>query len=108
MERACFIIEIKPGMEAEYDRRHVEVWPDLLAVLSDSGVRNYTLFRRGSMVVAYCECHPSVSDSFDRVGRADVNARWSQWFEDVIERLTDSDGNLLWAAEVWHQDLGSQ
>lgn len=105
MERACFFIELKPGMEQEYERRHVAVWPELLAELSLAGVRNYTLFRRGPLVVAYCECHPSAAEAFGRVGKTDINARWSKWFEDVIERLTDADGNLLWADEVWHQDL---
>ena len=30
MERACFYLRIFPGTEAEYDRRHAEIWPELV------------------------------------------------------------------------------
>jgi L-rhamnose mutarotase len=55
-------------------------------------------------VIAYCECHPDVQTAFGRIGATDVNARWSAWFEDVIEDLTDPDGALFSADEVWHLD----
>ncbi|GIF74433.1 hypothetical protein Asi02nite_39510 [Asanoa siamensis] len=73
-------------------------------VLRASGVRNYTLFRHGRTVIAYCECEPDAPTAFGLAGASEVNARWSAWFEDVIEELTDSDGNLRYAAEVWHLD----
>jgi L-rhamnose mutarotase len=99
------VMELKPGMAEEYERRHEDVWAELLDVLSASGVRNYSLFRRGSTVIAYCECHPTAAEAFGRVGESEINERWSLWFDDVIETLTDENGDLLWAPEVWHRDL---
>lgn len=104
MERACFTFEIHEGKEEEYKRRHDEIWPELVEVLTQSGLRNYTLFRRGTQVIAYVECHPDVATAFGKVAATDVNARWSKWFEDIIVRLTDDEGQLLWAEEVWHLD----
>lgn len=40
-------------MEAEYERRHAEVWPEELTAITDAGFSNYSLFRRGREVVAY-------------------------------------------------------
>ncbi len=104
MQRICFLMEIIPGQEAEYERRHAEIWPDLVAELQDAGVRNYTLFRRGTSVIAYAECHPDVATAFGKVGATDVNQRWAQWFTDVLATHTDADGNLVEAVEVWHLD----
>lgn len=104
MERTCFTFQLRAGAEEEYERRHREVWPDLLRVLSESGVRNYTLFRRGRTIVAYCECHPDAATAFGAVGASEVNSRWSAWFADVIEELTDENGQLFYAKEVWHLD----
>lgn len=104
MERACFTFEIREGTEAEYKRRHDEIWPELVAAIKDAGIRNYTLFRRGTTVMAYLECHPDIDTCFGILGETDVNARWSEWFEDIIVDLTDDNGDLFWAQEVWHLD----
>jgi L-rhamnose mutarotase len=42
MERILMYIRIFPGAEAAYDTRHAEVWPELVAEIQESGVRNYT------------------------------------------------------------------
>lgn len=104
MQRICFLMEIIPGREAEYERRHREIWPDLVAALQDAGVRNYSLFRRGTTVVAYAECHPDAATSFGKVGATEVNKRWADWFTDVLAQHTDADGQLVEATEVWHLD----
>jgi L-rhamnose mutarotase len=97
-------MEIIPGREREYDRRHDEIWPELVAELQRAGVRNYTLFRRGVTVVAYAECHPDAATAFGKVGATDVNCRWAQWFTDVLALHTDEQGGLVEATEVWHLD----
>lgn len=104
MERICFTFELHPGMEAEYKRRHDEIWPELVEAIQEAGIRNYTLFRRATSVIAYAECHPDAATAFGKVGATDVNARWAAWFEDVILRLTDDAGELMRADEVWHLD----
>lgn len=104
MERICFTFEIRPGTEDEYKRRHDEAWPELVETIQDASIRNYTLFRRGTQVVAYAECHPDVATAFGKVGATEVNARWAKWFEDVIVALADEQGNFFRAEEVWHLD----
>ena len=104
MERVCFTFELRPGAEDEYKRRHDEIWPELVEAIEEAGIRNYSLFLRGSMVIAYAECHPDVASAFGRIGATAVNRRWAEWFEDLIVALTDDQGNLFRADEVWHLD----
>ena len=104
MERICFTFELYPGAEEEYKRRHDEIWPELVEVIEEAGIRNYTLFRSGTQVIAYAECHPDVATAFGKVGATDVNRRWAEWFRDLIVSLTDEQGNLFRADEVWHLD----
>ena len=104
MERFCFTFEIFEGAEDEYKRRHDEIWPELVELIQESGLKNYTLFRRGTQIIAYVECHPDKDTAFAHIAGSDVNARWSKWFEEVIVSLVDEDGNLYEAAEVWHLD----
>lgn len=104
MERACFTFTIYPGQEEEYQRRHDEIWPEMVQMLKDSGISNYTLFRRGTQIYAYAECEPDAATAFAKAGETDVNQRWAEWFSDVIEDITDESGQLRWATEVWHLD----
>ena len=45
MRRYGRVLKLKDGAEAEYDRLHAEVWPEVRAVIQRSGIRNYSIFR---------------------------------------------------------------
>jgi len=103
MQRLCFTFEIYEGQEAEYKKRHDEIWPELVEAIQQSGLRNYSLFRRGTTVVGYCE-GDDIPGAFAKIGESPSNAKWSEWFRDTIVNLTDNHGNLLELQEVWHLD----
>jgi L-rhamnose mutarotase len=43
MQRHAFKMRLNPGMEAEYTRRHVAIWPELVALLRATGISNYSI-----------------------------------------------------------------
>lgn len=102
MERLCFFIHLKTGQEKEYERRHDEIWPDMAQAVSAAGYTNYTLFRKDLLVVGYAECVPDVATVFALMGEAEVGARWTESFADIIDTMTGPDGAVLQADEVWH------
>jgi len=104
VQRMCFTFELYEGAEEEYKKRHDEIWPELVAAIQAGGLKNYSLFRRGTQVVAYVECHPDAATAFGVVGAHEANERWSAWFEDLIVNLTDAKGKLIELTEVWHLD----
>ena len=59
MKRMGMVIGIKPDRIAEYKRTHAAVWPEVLARISDSNIRNYTIFLREpeNLLFAYWEYH---------------------------------------------------
>jgi L-rhamnose mutarotase len=104
MERACFYLRIFPGTEAEYDRRHAEIWPELAAEIRESGLRNMSGFRRGTDVWYFVEGDPDVGTAFAVHGPKPANQRWNHYFRDVIAQITDDAGELLWYDEVFYSD----
>lgn len=40
----AFRMQLKPGVIAEYRRRHDEIWPELVDLLRQSGIGNYRIF----------------------------------------------------------------
>jgi L-rhamnose mutarotase len=104
MERVCFSFEIKPGAEDEYKKRHDEMSPELVEAIKSAGLSNYSLFRRGTTVVAYVECEPDAATAFAKVAATDVNERWTEFMKEVIATPRLENGAFPELAEVWHLD----
>lgn len=104
MERVCFTFDLYEGAEAEYKKRHDAIWPELVAAIKDAGFANYSLFRRGTQIVAYAEVSPDLATALGKLGKSEYNAKWATWFEDLIVNLTDAKGQLMSMTEVWHLD----
>ncbi|NDB79669.1 L-rhamnose mutarotase, partial [archaeon] len=45
MTNYAWVLEVRPGYEEEYKKRHDEIWPEMVQMLSDAGLRNYNIFR---------------------------------------------------------------
>lgn len=43
MQRHAFKMYLNPGQEAEYIRRHDEIWPELAKLLTRAGISNYSI-----------------------------------------------------------------
>ena len=43
LEKYAFKMLLHPGMETEYRRRHDEIWPELVALLYEAGVSDYSI-----------------------------------------------------------------
>jgi len=37
-------MKLLPGNAEEYERRHREIWPELVALLKEAGISNYSIF----------------------------------------------------------------
>ncbi|MBL9057547.1 MAG: L-rhamnose mutarotase, partial [Rhodobacteraceae bacterium] len=43
MEKYAFRMMLNPGMEDEYRRRHDAIWPELVVLLKEAGVQDYSI-----------------------------------------------------------------
>jgi L-rhamnose mutarotase len=48
-------IELAAGAAEEYERLHLDVWPEVLSQISRSNIRNYSIFRMGQLLFSYFE-----------------------------------------------------
>ena len=55
MGQHAWVLEVRPGCEEEYKKRHDEIWPEMLDALKKAGMRNYTIFRHGLTLFGYFE-----------------------------------------------------
>src|SRR5437899_8438645 len=102
MKRACFGLRLYPGTEAEYDRRHAAIWPELVAAIREAGIRNLSAFKRGTDVWHYAECDPDGATAFAKLGATNVNAKWGE----SLRPMVAADGERMWFGEIFHANGG--
>ena len=61
MEHMAWKGRIKPGCKAEYQRRHAEIWPEMVKVLKEAGICNYSIFYCKDELFGYYECEKGVA-----------------------------------------------
>ncbi len=44
MQRIAFKMQLRKGYEAEYKKRHDEIWPELKSLLKATGISEYSIF----------------------------------------------------------------
>jgi L-rhamnose mutarotase len=89
---------LKPGCEAEYERRHDAIWPELAAAIRATGVTSYTIFRQGLTLFAYQEIELTGEDP------EPVPVMWRWWREmaDLMETEPDTRPKRQEMVEVFH------
>ena len=105
MPRFCYTFELLPGTIERYDREHAEIWPGVVDAMRAAGVIDYSLFRRGHLVIATGSCDRPVAEVFATLDADAVNVQWSTHIRQLMHDPLDEEGNLLLAEEIWHLPL---
>lgn len=93
MQRHAFKMRLNPGMEAEYTRRHDEIWPELVDLLRDSGISNYSIHldRETNTLFGYLERRDD--HSMDDLPNHPVMKKWWAYMGDIM--ATNPDGSPI-------------
>ena len=107
MRRFGQVIGLKPDKIEEYERLHAAVWPDVLAMISACNMRNYSIFRHGTLLFAYFEY---VGTDFEAdMAKMAADPRTSEWWtltEPLQVPLETRTSGAWWTTikEVFHTD----
>ena len=89
MEHIAWKGRVKPGCKEEYQRRHAEIWPELVEVLQQAGICNYSIFYCGGELFGYYECAKGIAYAQQVQAQSPVVARWNEYMQDVLELEMD-------------------
>ena len=84
MTNYAWVLEVRPGYEEEYKRRHDEIWPEMLEALRKAGIRNYNIFRHGLTLFGYFETD-DLDASRKAIAADPVNARWGAYMAPIMK-----------------------
>ena len=84
MEKYAWKGMIKEGMIDEYVRRHNEIWPEMVKVLKEAGIKNYTIWNTGCELFGYYECEKGVEYAAKVQAESPVVDRWNEYMKDIL------------------------
>lgn len=100
-EAVLFIYRLKPGMGPEYDRAHLNVWPEILDLIDEAGIYDYQIWRHGDLVVSRMRTRQGHDHASRVTGASAVQKRWTESLGHVFAEIADADGAPLWLDEVF-------
>jgi L-rhamnose mutarotase len=105
--RVAHVIGLRPEAIEEYDRLHADVWPAVLDRLRASNIRNYSIYRYGTMLFSYFEYR---GDDFDSdMANMAADAATQRWWSITVPMQIPvpeqtPEGGWFAIPEVFHTD----
>jgi L-rhamnose mutarotase len=100
--RKGFVMSVEPGKEAEYARRHEELWPEMEALLLDHGVRTYSIFfhERTHLLFAYVEVESE--ERWNLISHTEICRKWWEYMAPIMPHNIDCSPKSDDLTEVFH------
>ncbi|MFV0431080.1 MAG: L-rhamnose mutarotase [Alphaproteobacteria bacterium] len=102
MIKKASIMQLKKGFELEYKRRHDEIWEDLVQILKEHGVHNYSIFlyEATGQLFAYLEIESQ--KKWDAIAQTEVCQRWWKYMADIMEANSDNSPTSIELPSVFY------
>ena len=102
--RKAFVMQVHPGCEAEYARRHNPIWQELASVLKAHGVHNYSIFLHAqtNQLFAYVEIESE--QRWQAIAQTAVCHKWWTHMQEIMPANPDHSPITVDLKEVFHLD----
>jgi L-rhamnose mutarotase len=104
MTRIAFRMQLKPGFEAEYRKRHDEIWPELTQLLREHGISEYSIFLDAPTGMLFGMLTSADPLKMDALPAHPVMKKWWTFMKEVMDTNPDHSPVSLPLQEVFHMD----
>ncbi len=102
MQKYSFKMQLLPGAEAEYIRRHDAIWPDLVQLLKAAGISDYSIHLDRETGILFGVLWRTDDHSMDNLPASPVMARWWAHMADLMETHPDNAPVAVPLVNVFH------
>ena len=94
-------MQLHPGMKSEYQKRHDEIWPEIITLLNRSGIRNYSIHLDSETNTLFAYLERMDINSMDVLGEDPVMKKWWAFMKDIMTYNSDGRPNVTLLDEVF-------
>ncbi|WP_265500017.1 L-rhamnose mutarotase [Paracoccus beibuensis] len=102
MQKHAFRMQLNPGMADEYRRRHEEIWPELVALLKDARVEDYSIHLDPDTNALFGVLWRRDDHAMDDLPAHPVMQRWWAHMADLMETHPDNEPAAVPLVAMFH------
>jgi len=104
MRTEAFKMKLRPGCEAEYERRHQAIWPELKDLLHQNGISDYHIFLDRATLTLFAVQKVAGEGGSQDLGSDPVVRRWWNVMADLMEVNPDNSPVSVPLSEVFSME----
>ncbi len=102
MEKFAFKMHLKPGARDAYKKRHDEVWPEVVAVLKEAGVSDYSIHLDDETDTLFGVLWRTDDHAMDGLRGNAIMRRWWAYMADIMETGPNDEPVAVPLTQVFH------
>jgi L-rhamnose mutarotase len=102
MHRVAFKMQLFSGFEAEYKKRHDELWPELKQLLKDAGINDYSIFLDTTTNCLFAVMKAEDPAKLANLPSTPVMQKWWKYMADIMETNADNSPVQISLEEVFY------
>lgn len=102
MNRIAFKMHLHKGFEAEYEKRHKELWPELQELLKMSGISEYSIFLDEATGELFGVMKAEEGHKISMLPAHPVMKKWWAYMKDIMDANPDQSPVSIPLREVFY------
>ena len=102
MEKFAFKMRLNPGQKEEYKRRHDEIWPELLVLLKEAGISDYSIFLDDESEILFAVLWRENEHKMEDLPAHPVMQRWWAYMADIMETSPTNEPVARRLSDLFH------
>lgn len=102
MKRLAFKMKLFPGKEAEYQKRHDEIWPELVDLLYENGISDYSIFLDQETLSLFGVLKIEDPTKIDLLPDSPIMKKWWAYMADIMESNPDNSPVSVGLKDVFY------
>ena len=104
VKRFGFKMKLYPGFRDEYKKRHNEIWPELVRLLKETGVGNYSIWLDEETNTLFAYQEQKGESSSQDLGTTEIVQKWWKYMADIMETNPDNSPISIPLDEVFYME----
>jgi L-rhamnose mutarotase len=101
-KRFGFKMKMYPGFKEEYRKRHSDIWPELVRLLKNEGVGNYSIFLDEETNTLFAYQEQTGENSSQDLGTTEIVKKWWKYMADIMETNPDNSPVTIPLEQVFY------
>ncbi|NIY73465.1 L-rhamnose mutarotase [Marivivens donghaensis] len=102
MQKYAFKMKLHDGQLGEYKRRHDEIWPELVALLKDAGISDYSIHLDEETGILFGVLWRTDDHGMEDLPKHPVMQKWWAHMADIMETHPNNEPVATPLTNVFH------